>query len=84
MNTFKVEGHPDGTLHFYPESQCGSIRDGVAFANGKHGGWVIAYKDLLKMAKLAEQARRPTKRAPDLKRAVRKSKQLSKPAVSSG
>ncbi|MCR4322837.1 MAG: hypothetical protein NUV61_02005 [Candidatus Azambacteria bacterium] len=61
---FKVAGHPESELVFYPETSCGGIRQGVGFANGrKNGGWVIAYKDLLEMAKLAKEARRPTKRA---------------------
>jgi len=85
-NIFKVAGHPENELVFYPYTSCGSIQDGVGFANGrKNGGWVIAYKDLLQMVKLAEQSRRPTKRAPDARKSApkkvsSKSKKVVKPA----
>ena len=63
---FKVAGHMESELVFYPSTSCGHIRNGVGFANGrKNGGWVIAYDDLLQMVKLAKQARRRTKRALD-------------------
>lgn len=55
---FKVAGHPEKELVFYPFTSCGSIQNGVGFANGqKAGGWVIAYEDLLQMVELAKQAR---------------------------
>lgn len=73
---FKVAGHPEEELIFYPFSSCGDINDGVGFVNGRYsGGWVIAYKDLLQMVKLAEQARRPTPRAADSARAARLARQ---------
>jgi hypothetical protein len=35
------------------KSSCGHIKDGVVFSFGKHGGWLIAYDDLMKIADAA-------------------------------
>jgi hypothetical protein len=66
---FKVAGHPIKDLSFIPYSKCGEITDGVCFSHGKEGGWVVAYKDLLKMVELSTKARaqplmHPTSSAP--------------------
>jgi len=54
----RVAGHPDGTMRFIPQRQsCGDIKNGVALAHGDHGVFVIAYDDLMEMARLATAAR---------------------------
>lgn len=59
-----VQGHTEKTLAFRPGvSVCGNIRDGVSFANGNEGGWVISFEDLEEMYILAVMKRREVKAA---------------------
>jgi hypothetical protein len=54
-----VAGHTSNVLWFDPRStSCGSIHDGVALAHGQNGCWVIAYDDLIRMARDAALSRR--------------------------
>lgn len=52
-----IVGHPAPTLRFHAWSRCGSIQDGVGFAIGNEGGWVIEFKDLEQMYHAAKAAR---------------------------
>jgi hypothetical protein len=46
-------------LRFQPaRTSCGKIKDGVALEHNKEGGWIISYKDLIEMARLATEARK--------------------------
>jgi len=54
-----VAGHPEAILYFYPSKiWCGAIEDGVAFAHGNRGGWVISFADLESIYRLAVNRRR--------------------------
>ena len=52
-----VAGHPENDLFFDAWSQCGSIDDGVAFTNGRRGGWVISFRDLERFYQSAKHCR---------------------------
>jgi hypothetical protein len=54
-----VQGHPSKELFVYPGiSQCGSIKDGIAFRFGDQGSWVLKYNDLLRIVGAASETRR--------------------------
>jgi hypothetical protein len=58
-----VAGHTMPKLHFSAgPSWCGNIRNGVSLGHvradgSSEGGWVISYRDLMRMAKAATEAR---------------------------
>ena len=55
--TIPVAGHVEGELTFLPVCSCGSIRGGCGLEHGREGGWVIAFKDLERMYRLAAGCR---------------------------
>jgi hypothetical protein len=55
--TIDVAGHTEPNLKVWLRSRCGKIKDGVAFAHGKEGGWVIGFADLERIY-LAAKAQR--------------------------
>ena len=49
--------NPD-IIRFHPgPTSCGDIKDGVSLEHGTEGSWVLAFKDLETMYKLAAKAR---------------------------
>lgn len=56
---YAAPGTPDSILRVGVEQwRCGHITDGVSFAHGKRGGWVVALSDLKRIVAAAEKARR--------------------------
>jgi hypothetical protein len=56
--TIGVAGHTEPDLRVWiGPSRCGEITDGVAFAHGKEGGWVIDFADLERVYLAAKEKR---------------------------
>ena len=53
-----VAGHTENILRFRPMSGCGDIEDGVSFAHGDKGTWIVHYKDLEAMYCMARLSRK--------------------------
>jgi len=58
IRTAGYSKHHDAIIVDCRRSECGDIRDGVAFTHEGEYGWVMRYADLMRIADAATKARK--------------------------